>query len=234
MQSRLVRCASIWIAFSFFLCTPAEGVVLIKADDYAINSAWEKFIHEAIKQDIGVNIGLIITTLQVNEVRASVAKHLESGVSLSFFVHGITHQCSGRESEFTRSDFGEQKEMLAYARSEMISLGASEKMAFGAPCNATNDYTQTALNETGYVYWLLPYSKKDEYLGETFDARYDVEVSPGNIDYSKLEEIAFGVRQLGEVVVIQVHPGGWNGYELSRFFEAMVGLKRGGVEFLVL
>lgn len=195
--------------------------IILKFDDFdAIASTLkQKVLNNFIqKEKIKVSWGIIgkkIKSLSLKEID-EIKKAKLSGL-YSFFNHGYTHEMN----EFKNLSLDEQIEHINKTQLIVKELLDIDLNAFGAPCNAINDFTIAALEANKDIkIWFFG---NDQYSSINIPRELNLEIPifhPNYVEFKK-QFASFN----GDFLCLQCHPNSWNWMDLYRFIKIIKYLK---------
>ena len=245
MKKTVIFCLiSLLITFSLSAADKVPAVIL-KLDDLKGRSGkeflypgWKRVADFLAKENIKSSFGIIANDLEKDkpEYFAWVKKNHESGL-IEFWNHGYTHgkvDYNGKKVGVFAAGPEIQEEYFTKAQKL-----AKEKLGFpfntfGSPFNSISPDTAKVLaKDPDLKVWLYgndSYAKKGGFSGMVMGRKINLEIPTFNPNYDKFVE-RFEKGGLGDVIVIQGHPNGWDAGKWDAFVKIIGYLQEKGCEF---
>ncbi len=220
----------------------SSKVVILKLDDFSSRADsptenWQRVVDYLEAQEMAASFGIIgkdITRANPEFCKWILAKQ-EAGL-IEFWNHGETH---GR----IEKDGKKVAEFQDTVEAQIASLEATQQLAveklgfefksFGAPFNAVNADTATALEKVGipiWIYGLRSAARDGGYTGAVLTRTHNMEkgTSNPNFEYFKAQYLK---KQPTGPLVLQGHPHGWSEERFQEFVQIVEFLKSEGYVF---
>jgi peptidoglycan/xylan/chitin deacetylase (PgdA/CDA1 family) len=219
-------------SYSFNLSIYSQ-LIILKADDLIyddkkiVSDNWTRFLHYAVSKKIKASVGLICNSLETEDGRYfGLLQYLDRTGYIELWNHGYDHRLDAQHpdgelyDEFRNSSLDFQKEQLRKAQTL-----ADEKLnitlrTFGAPGNAIDSNTISALKEFDEIkVWFFGLEDSDKLvLGRSAEMEYPT----GKPDYNSFVQ---NYDPSKEYLVFQIHPNQWDEDQFDEFKKIISYLK---------
>lgn len=218
--------------------------VVLKLDDMSqsqggIPSQWQRVYDYATERGTPISVGIICNSLEGdNAGYFDALKAWNASGLVEFWHHGYDHKQwtvdGKRMREFAGSGYDHQFKHFKDSQdlaSEKLSIDFT---TFGAPFNATDEDTKRVLQQyPGITVWL--YGPKGDAAGKTVLKRnysVNLEVKVGDVDFDVFQA-AYLAKPVGQLLVLQGHPRGWDDQDFSAFTRVVDFLSEQGATFVL-
>jgi peptidoglycan/xylan/chitin deacetylase (PgdA/CDA1 family) len=233
---------------SAFICSGEERkntnnkqtVVLIKLDDMRDNekshSGFLRVLALFEKYDIKGAFGVIGDSLEDNGNKNAYyqfIKKIQASNRIEFWNHGYTHkrEADGKTTEFLGQTLDSQVKSLQKTNQLLLEKCGITVQTFGAPFNANDENTSTALEKAGLTVWFLPKpGTKTNAL--KLENRLDMEPKTGVVSYDKFASAFTAKGVKAEYLILQGHPPLWDNKSFSEFEKIVIFLKNSKAVFM--
>lgn len=245
MKKCVVLCLFVFsLTLSSFAADKAP-VVILKLDDLwakpgkdFIKPRWKKVTDYLTKKKIKSSIGIVGNALEGDkpEFFAWCKKTHEDGW-IEFWNHGYTHgkvEFNGKKIGVFAA--GHDLQLEYFQKTQKL---AKEKLgfaftSFGSPFNSLNaDTAKVLATDPDIKTWMYgndSYAKKAGYKGLVLGRKINLESPVHNPNYEKFVE-RYEKGNLGEMILIQGHPNGWDDKRWGAFVKIIDFLQNKGCEF---
>lgn len=215
--------------------------VILKADDLIydenniISKNWYRFFEYVVSKKIKTSVGVVVNSLNTEDERyPALLKYLHRTGLIEFWNHGYDHRLGAVHpngeiyDEFRNSSLDFQKEQLRKAlelSKQKLNLIMS---TFGAPGNAIDKNTITALDSFDEIkVWFYGLDGSNKLVLERTS---DMEYPAGKPDYISFLESYDSTK---EYLVFQIHPNMWDENQFEEFKKIISYLKEQKITFVL-
>ena len=237
-----------FLSLSFVWSTQAAEkapTVILKLDDLwgqpgkkFIRPRWARIANFLAERKIKSSIGIVGNALEGDkpEFYKWCKENHESGL-IEFWNHGYTHGKVEHNGKKVGVFAASHKIQLEYF--EKTQKLAKEKLGFafntfGSPFNSLNQDTAKVLaTDPDMKVWLYgrdSYAKKANFKGSVLGRKINLENPVHNPNYEKFVA-RYEKGNLGDMIVIQGHPNGWDDKRWAAFVKIIDFLQKKGCEF---
>jgi len=216
-------------------------LIILKADDLIYDGTsiipvkWTNFFHYVVSEKIKASAGVICNSLETKDERYfGLLKYLHKTGYIELWNHGYDHLLGAKHpngeeyDEFRNSSMEYQKEQLSKAQNLAREKLNITLRTFGAPGNAIDSTTISALREFDEIkVWFFGLEGSDKLvLGRSAEMEYPV----GNPDYDKF---VITHNTMDEYVVFQIHPNIWDEAQFNSFKQIISYLRERNSTFIL-
>ncbi len=214
--------------------------IILKADDITerygngLSENWLRFIDFCIEENISASIGIIGRSLEIgSEKYFNQLSDLIKNELFEIWNHGYDHIVSQKDEngntycEFRDTPYDYQYGKLLITQRLMKQIFGYKMRTFGAPGNAWDENTISALNNMKDIdVWFYGNEELNKY---NLQRKHDIEFPYGRVNYTKFVE---GYNQSEELYTLQIHPNMWTDDEFEQFKDIIRFLKERDVTFI--
>ena len=196
----------------------ASQVVILKADDWtcgpsgALSGSWMEFVGFVGEKKIKANLGIIGRSLEKGDRSyLRLIRELDKSGNFEFWNHGYDHvlnrvDADGKKySEFFNASLADQTSHILITQMLAKDKTGVVLHAFGAPGNAFDDNTASALRKAGEInVWFFGPAQSDKMV---LTRRSEIEFPAHNPDFEKFMQ-TYDSTQTYQVY--QIHPDTWD------------------------
>lgn len=222
------------------LATAEEKIVVWKLDDVKAGEkkrlapGFKRVADWAKAEKTVVTMGVICDSLEkpnAEDVAWIKANAIENGGVVEFWHHGWDHRswtdAAGKQAwEFKGPDLATQTKHLKDAADLFKQTTGLTFHAFGAPFNANDDTTMTALDAVPEItVWM--YGPKSDQKRLVLGRSLNIEIATGKVSYEKFAQDYAAKKPTG-LLLLQGHCGMWDDASFKGFTQAAELLKKDG------
>ncbi len=234
------------IKFLAALCVAAFAVgtaagktkVILKFDDLGVKNgvvSCARTMDYLKERGVKASFGVIADRLDATAAE-SLKPYMEAtdkkGMTLfEIWHHGLDH----KKPEFSGTPYEYQKEHFEKADAKIKEVLGLEMVTFGSPYNATDETTNTVLEENPrYKIFLFCAPGLQSVEGMTYlNNRVNIENGTGNIEYDHfLASYRNNKNKYTDYMVMQAHPNGWGEDKVAVLGQIVDFLLKEGCEFV--
>lgn len=201
--------------------------IILKADDFSliksrlifsnniISKRWLKFIRIVNTYHIKADLGIIGKSLEGNNKRFnSMMQQILEQRCFEFWNHGYNHEMNEEYCEFSNTTVEYQLEHLQLTQEIAKKKFGIVLNTFGAPGNAIDQNTITALEQIPEIkIWFFGNVKSNKLVLPRY---CDIEYPCGYPDYNKFIN-NINLNSSKDLLVLQIHPNNWNDNSFAEF-----------------
>lgn len=206
--------------------------IILKADDFkydtkfTISVSWIRFLDYLMENNISASLGIIGNTIKKANLKfLHQVNYFAQSSNIEFFNHGYNHFLGKwfvkNISEFKNTPLWyQQNNILKTQELGKVEMDITFK-TFGAPGNAVDDNTKTALERNNDIdVWFFGIKPSVKFI---FDRCADAEFPTSNPKFSRFKEGITNCER--DYAVLQLHPNTWDSHQFNEFKKIINFLK---------